>query len=100
MFGDRNPTFVNNSREWIATVGRVFESGSMTVFSAIRKDATGHLVIEDGLAAFEEIEWENLLGRTRKSTINVVERHSKVIPLSAAPSGARVLSYSVCVPKN
>jgi hypothetical protein len=69
-------TFVNNSREWIATLTTL--AGNIG-FEAYRKDSKGYLIGE----------W----GHTNTNS------RAELTPLSAAPSGARVVQYGICIPK-
>jgi hypothetical protein len=68
--------FVNNSREWIAT--KAIDDG-YTALAAYRKDAKGYLILE----------W----GHTKTTP------RAELTPLSAAPGGARVVEYGICIPK-
>jgi hypothetical protein len=67
--------FVNNSREWITTMS----VGNAIAFFAYRKDSKGYLIREYGFT----------------NPTNPME----ISPLSAAPAGAKVGSYSICIPK-
>jgi hypothetical protein len=68
--------FTNNSREWITALDI---GDGQTGFLAYRKDSKGYLIGEWG--------YTNTNSR------------AELTPLSAAPSGARVIQYAICVPK-